>query len=83
VRCEINDILGGKIFMSKKSESKIRAATKSDVAEYYGVTIRTVEHWMSRGWLPYRKLGKLVRMDLEECKVALAQKCGRNKLEAA
>jgi excisionase family DNA binding protein len=59
-----------------------RAATKKDVAYYLGVTIRTVENQMSAGILPYRKIGKLVRFDMDEVKSALDERCGRNRRAA-
>ena len=56
-----------------------RAATKKDVAFYLGVTVRTVENQMNAGILPYRKIGKLVRFDMDEVKTALDERCGRNR----
>jgi predicted site-specific integrase-resolvase len=56
-----------------------RAATKLDVASFYGVTPRCVEIWMKRGLVPYVKIGrKLVRFNMDQVQSALEQRCGHN-----
>jgi excisionase family DNA binding protein len=35
-----------------------RYLSKSEVAERFGMTARTIEHWMQRGIIPYLKIGK-------------------------
>lgn len=39
---------------------------KNQMAGQLGVTRRTIDAWMSKGILPYRKLGRLVRFDWNE-----------------
>lgn len=58
-----------------------RSSTKEDVKNFYQLkTTRTVELWMQRGWIPYQKIGKLVRFNLDEVQRALAERCGRNRV---
>lgn len=41
--------------------------TKSDVAAHYGVTVRTVENWMARGWLvASKRVGRSPRFTLQD-----------------
>jgi hypothetical protein len=49
-----------------------RAATKIDVAHENGVSVRTVDTWMSRHLIPYKKLGpRMIRFDLDAVAKAL------------
>lgn len=41
--------------------------TKKQIAEHFGLGLRTVSKWMRRHILPYAKTGNLVRFDLERC----------------
>lgn len=43
-----------------------RILTKLQVAELFQVAPRTVEVWMSRGYLPYWRLGRTVRFRLRD-----------------
>jgi excisionase family DNA binding protein len=45
---------------------------KSEVAEEYQVSQRTVSYWMSRKVIPYVRIGNVVRFDPDEVKKALA-----------
>ena len=36
---------------------------KHEMADRMGVTPRTIEHWMSKGLVPYRKIARTVRFD--------------------
>lgn len=57
-----------------------RSATKSDVRDFYRLkSLRTVENWMKQGLIPYVKIGKLVRFNLDEVQAALSARCGRNR----
>ena len=48
-----------------------RPKTKQEIAEYFGVTSRTVDGWMAAGHLPYWKIGHLVRFDIGVVRAAL------------
>jgi len=39
-----------------------RLLKKKDVAEQKNVCVRTVDYWLARGWLPYIKIGRAVRI---------------------
>jgi hypothetical protein len=39
-----------------------RLLKKKDVAEQKNVCVRTVDYWLTRGWLPYIKIGRAVRI---------------------
>ncbi len=38
-----------------------RLVNKRELADYFGITERTVEVWMSRRYIPYIKIGQSVR----------------------
>lgn len=38
-----------------------RLMTKREIAEYFGITERTIEAWMRRRYIPYIKIGQCVR----------------------
>jgi excisionase family DNA binding protein len=58
-----------------------RSATKEDVRDFYRLkSVRTIELWMRAGLIPYTKIGKLVRFDLEEVKAAMKERCGHNRV---
>ncbi|MBI1178478.1 hypothetical protein GC207_13675 [bacterium] len=40
--------------------------TKRDVARRLGKTVRTVDHWMRRGLVPYYKIGRTVSFKWSE-----------------
>lgn len=66
--------------MSENAKQTERTSTKEDIRDFYRLkTVRTIELWMKRGLIPYTKIGKLVRFDLEEVKAAMKERCGRNK----
>jgi excisionase family DNA binding protein len=52
--------------------------TKDYLAAHFAVTKRTVENWMAKGLIPYWKIGRLCRFDLDHVKAALNERCGRN-----
>jgi excisionase family DNA binding protein len=39
---------------------------KHGLAPKLHISVRTVDDWMKRGWIPYIKLGKTVRFKLED-----------------
>jgi excisionase family DNA binding protein len=47
--------------------------TKPDVAKYLKVTVRTVDAWMKKGIIPYKKLARSVRFDLERVKAHIEE----------
>jgi excisionase family DNA binding protein len=56
---------------------------KKALAEYLGVTTRTIENWTlgkgnGKGIIPYWKIGRSVRFDLKAVRAALDARCGRN-----
>jgi excisionase family DNA binding protein len=48
---------------------------KTEVAGRLNKTIRTVDNWMSRGLLPYYKIGRSVEFKWSEVEAHLAQTC--------
>jgi excisionase family DNA binding protein len=43
--------------------------TKQEVAEYFGVSIRTITNWIRQGILPAQRVGsRFVRIDLDDLK---------------
>ena len=38
-----------------------RLLTQRDVAAYFKVTRRTIENWRDKGWLPFIRLGGVIR----------------------
>jgi excisionase family DNA binding protein len=50
-----------------------KGATKLDVAREHGVGLRTVDKWISQRVIPYKKLGRSVRFDLDAVERALSR----------
>ena len=48
---------------------------KEEVARRLGKTLRTVDNWMSRGLLPYYKIGRSVEFKWSDVEAHLAQTC--------
>ena len=48
---------------------------RKQLAQRYGVSLRTVDEWMVRGWIPFLKLGKCIRFSLAEVQAALRERC--------
>jgi len=57
--------------------------TKTQVAQLFGITVRTLELWMRRGFLPFLKIGRAVRFRQSDIDAALTQRCLHNAQEAA
>jgi excisionase family DNA binding protein len=55
-----------------------KAKTKVEIAEYFGVTTRTIDGWMRDGILPYWKIGRSCRFDLPTILARLNAKNLRN-----
>ena len=49
--------------------------TKRDVARRLSKTVRTVDHWMRRGLLPYYKIGRTVSFKWSEVERHLGETC--------
>ena len=66
--------------MNTETMNLERTSTKEEIKEFYRLkTVRTVENWMNQGLIPYVKIGKLVRFNLDEVKQAINESCGRNQ----
>ena len=46
--------------------------TKPELADALGVSVRTVNHWMSKRMIPYFKPGGMVRFNLADVREALS-----------
>ena len=69
---------GGRPTYPAMAEIKPAAAeegfiTKPEVAKRLGKTLRTVDNWMSRGLLPYYKIGRSINFRWSEVQIHLAQ----------
>jgi len=40
--------------------------TKDEIAKHFGITVRTVENWMTQGYVPYLRFGRAVRFSLAD-----------------
>ena len=49
--------------------------TKKQAAEVFGVTVRTIESWMRHGYLPYFKIGYIVRIPMKDAESCLRERC--------
>jgi excisionase family DNA binding protein len=49
--------------------------SKPEVARRLGKTLRTVDNWMRRGFLPYYKIGRSVSFKWSEVAAHLARTC--------
>ncbi len=49
--------------MTDKTESLL---TMRDIAEYFGVSLRTVQTWVKAGGIPHLKAGGIYRFQLSE-----------------
>ena len=47
--------------------------SKTELGRRLGKPVRTIEYWMSRGWLPYYKIGQAVRFRWSEVQTRLTQ----------
>ncbi len=45
--------------------------SKREVAQHFGIGLRTVTDWMSRRILPFVKVGHVVRFHLPDCEAAV------------
>ena len=70
----------GHFLPNAEKESLVARATepfinKVEVARRLGRTVRTVDNWMQRGWLPYFKIGRSVSFKWSDVESHLAQTC--------
>ena len=54
-------------------ESKGGYRTKSEIAEQFQVTVRTIDQWMKSGRLPYFKIARTVRFRVRDIEASLDQ----------
>jgi excisionase family DNA binding protein len=40
--------------------------TKPEVAKHFGITVRTLENWMTQGYVPYLRFGRVIRFSLAD-----------------
>jgi excisionase family DNA binding protein len=58
--------------MGQETEQKIAhrtiepVLTKKQMAKHFGITARTLENWMKRGYVPHLKLGRNVRFNVTD-----------------
>lgn len=48
---------------------------KRQAADYYNVSVRTIENWLSKGYLPYYKIGKMIRIPMQEAEFLMRERC--------
>lgn len=48
-----------------------RWSCKKEIAQHFGIGLRTVTDWMKRRILPFVKVGRVVRFHLPECELAV------------
>jgi hypothetical protein len=46
---------------------------KEGIAAHFGVSPRLIADWMRLNYIPYHKVGKLVRFHISKCEEALAR----------
>ncbi len=52
------------------------ACTAADIARLYSVSLRTVREWQAQRRIPFLKIGKIVRFDVE----SVARAIGRHEI---
>jgi excisionase family DNA binding protein len=52
--------------MKNEFSNDYQHITKKEMAARMKVTPRTIDSWMARGLVPYRKIGRTVRFDWDE-----------------
>ena len=60
--------------MKDEFRDDIRYITKTEMARRLSVTPRTIETWMHKGLVPFRKIGRTVRFDWGEVCAHFAQR---------
>ena len=48
-------------FTAPPEDAESTLLSKKDAAKFLQVSVRTVEQWMNRGYLPYYRIGRVVR----------------------
>jgi len=61
------------VMESENKAPRIQWATKADVAAHLKCSLRTINNLMRRRILPYVKIGKMVRFQLQDCDHAMAR----------
>jgi len=59
--------------MATQIDSPVRKLVgKPELAQRYGVVVRTIDNWIALRQIPFLKIGKkMVRFDVAECDAAL------------
>lgn len=52
--------------MKKKDNIKILLLNIKEISEYLGVSVQTIYDWVYKEKIPYHKVGRLLRFDLNE-----------------
>jgi excisionase family DNA binding protein len=52
---------------------------KKEVADLFQVSCRTIDNWMAKGYLPYYKLGRIIRFKLCDIEAQLDRTCRINR----
>jgi phage terminase Nu1 subunit (DNA packaging protein) len=54
-----------------KAETQKRKASRHGLAKHYDVSTRCVSNWQAAGIIPFTRIGRVVRFDLDEVEAAL------------
>ena len=57
--------------MAQTDIEKQRQISPKELAEHYGISVRTVTNWKSAGVIPFIRVGRVFRFDLSEVEEAL------------
>jgi excisionase family DNA binding protein len=49
--------------------------SKKQAAKRFGVSARTIDHWISKGYLPYLKIGRMIRIPMSDAESWLKERC--------
>ncbi len=52
--------------MATEKKYEGATATRDDIAKRFNVSTRTVERWIEAGKIPFRRVGGIIRFNLEE-----------------
>ncbi|MEJ6579661.1 MAG: hypothetical protein QNL68_07655 [Akkermansiaceae bacterium] len=54
-----------------KAETQKRKVSRHGLAKHYGVSTRCVSNWQAAGIIPFTRIRRVVRFDLDEIEAAL------------
>jgi excisionase family DNA binding protein len=55
------EVIGEELVRKVALKAADAMLTKPEVAKHFGVTVRTLENWMTQGYVPYLGFGRAVR----------------------